>query len=83
MKTDTRLHEALIDLLRRDVLPGVGGRGCGGGGGGGGEVTVEGATRLGAEDDDVDLDDVGAPVVVAARPAEMHRYVAIYRVILN
>ena len=82
MKTDTRLHEALIDLLRRHVLPGVGGRGCVGGGGGG-EVSVEGATRLGAEDDDVDLDDVGAPVVVAARPAEMHRYVAIYRVILN
>ena len=81
MKTDTRLHEALIHLLRRHVLPGVGGRG--GCGGGGGEVSVEGATRLGAEDDDVDLDDVGAPVVVAARPAEMHRYVAIYRVILN
>ena len=46
-------------------------------------MSVEGATRLGAEDDDVDLDDVGAPVVVAARPAEMHRYVAICRVILN
>ena len=64
LSNSAHLHEAFFALLGRHILPG--GRTRGGGGRdrrGRRQVPVERATRLGVEDDHIDVDDVGGPVV--------------------